>query len=128
MGVSLLSHMLGLLLKHCIAYCIKMNYLIHKGQVGSIAVFEGIYLERIKRYLIILSRVLKVFENEFGGKLELIHREYCTNALRYLLSGGLNFRKMLPDFLLPLVILLEQILSPLSRFWSLHEVIVIRRH
>ena len=76
---------------------------------------------------IVFSRDLERFEREYGSELELVHREYCTNGLRYLLSGGLNFRQLIPNLLSPLVPAAEWVMSPLARFWSLHHVLVIRR-
>ena len=76
---------------------------------------------------IVFSRDLDRFKRKYGRELELVHREYCTNGLRYLLSGGLNFRQLVPNMLSPIVSSAERLMSPLSRFWSLHHVLVIRR-
>jgi hypothetical protein len=50
-----------------------------------------------------------------------------TNYLRYLLSGGLNFRQLVPDRLLPVIKLLEGALRPARNILALHHVIVIRK-
>jgi SAM-dependent methyltransferase len=76
---------------------------------------------------IVFSRDLDWFNREFGSNLALVHREYCTNGLRYLLSGGLNFRQLVPNFISPIVPFIEWLISPLARFWSFHEIIVIQR-
>ena len=76
---------------------------------------------------IVFSRDLDRFKREYGTELDVVHREFCTNGLRYLLSGGLNFRQLVPNALSPLVVGVERIATPIARFWSLHEVLVIRR-
>ena len=50
-----------------------------------------------------------------------------NNYLRYLGSGGLNFRSLLPPFLVPAARVCEMALSPMSRFLALHHVIVLRK-
>ena len=59
--------------------------------------------------------------------LEIVHHERLGNYLRYLISGGLNFRQLLPDSLTSMIRLLEKFLWPFSRFFSLHHIIVIRK-
>ncbi|MFZ5483245.1 MAG: class I SAM-dependent methyltransferase [Pseudomonadota bacterium] len=76
---------------------------------------------------IVFERDLAQFQARFGSALEIIHRGYELNALRYLFSGGLNFRQLVPSFVTVPLALLESLARPLARFWSLHQVIVIRR-
>lgn len=76
---------------------------------------------------IVFQRDVARFEAMYGNKLEIVHRGYELNALRYLLSGGLNFRQLLPSFMTYPLAVIEKLLSPLARFWSLHQVIVIRK-
>lgn len=76
---------------------------------------------------IIFSRDLARFEATHGKMLELVYRGYELNALRYLLSGGLSYRRILPASMERPLILIEKLLSPLARYWSLHEVIVLRK-
>lgn len=59
--------------------------------------------------------------------LAIVHHELLGNYPRYLLSGGLNFRQLLPDCCIPAIKRLENILSPLSTLLSLHHIVVIRR-
>ncbi|QKV63224.1 methyltransferase domain-containing protein [Pseudomonas sp. 43A] len=69
-------------------------------------------------------------KEEFDRKhpsLEIVHQEVCNNYLRYLISGGLNFRQLLPNFCTPLIKLLEKILQPLNTLLGLHHIIVIRK-
>jgi SAM-dependent methyltransferase len=76
---------------------------------------------------IVFQRDLARFETIYRGKLEIVHRGYELNALRYLLSGGLNFRQLLPSLMASPLALLEKCVSPWARYWSLHQVIVIRK-
>jgi len=57
--------------------------------------------------------------------LSIVHQEICPNYLKYILSGGLNFRQMCPDSMIWTVNLLQFIISPLNRIMSLHHVVVI---
>ncbi|MBF0292857.1 MAG: class I SAM-dependent methyltransferase [Nitrospinae bacterium] len=59
--------------------------------------------------------------------LEITHQELAGNYLKYLLSGGLNFRQLLPDSFTGIIGLLENIISPLNRWLALHHIIVIRK-
>lgn len=75
---------------------------------------------------IIFERDRAQFEQMFP-KLHIVHQETCGNYLTYLLSGGLNFRQLMPDAGTPLVCGLEWLLSPFNRWLALHHVIVIRK-
>lgn len=60
-------------------------------------------------------------------KLKIVHISVFNNYLRFLISGGLNFKKILPDiFLLPIKIF-EKILTPLKKIFGIHYLIVIKR-
>lgn len=59
--------------------------------------------------------------------LEVVHRDVLDNYLRYLVSGGLNFRSLLPDRASGALRQLERWLSPLRGFAGLHRVIVLRK-
>jgi hypothetical protein len=61
-------------------------------------------------------------------QLEIVHQAPLTNYVRYLVSGGLNFRQLAPNFLIPVLKLVEALLSPLRRHLALHHVIVVRRN
>jgi SAM-dependent methyltransferase len=76
---------------------------------------------------IVFRRDLHRFELLYGDHLEIVHRGYEQNALRYLLSGGLNFRQLIPSFMERPLAWVEFLASPLARYWSLHQIIVIRR-
>jgi SAM-dependent methyltransferase len=64
---------------------------------------------------------------KLNPSLEIVEKLVLTNYLRYLLSGGLNFKQLIPDFMLPVVRTLEFLLTPFSRWFALHHVIVIRK-
>ncbi|MDD2768529.1 MAG: methyltransferase domain-containing protein [Methylococcus sp.] len=76
---------------------------------------------------IVFRRDLKRFEEMYGSRLEIVHQGYELNALRYLLSGGLNFRQLVPSFMERPLFWVESLGRPLARYWSLHQVIVIRK-
>lgn len=59
--------------------------------------------------------------------LEVVSRTPLTNYPRYLLSGGLNFRQLLPDAAIPALRACERVARPLARWFGLHHLIVIRK-
>jgi SAM-dependent methyltransferase len=75
---------------------------------------------------IVFTRDKKQFETQYP-ELELVKQYPLKNYVRYLLSGGLNFRQLLPSFLSPLLKLVEWLLSPLSKVFGLHHIIIIRK-
>jgi len=76
---------------------------------------------------IVFTRDLARFNSLYGQTLEIAHQGYVLNALRYLISGGLNFRQLLPSVFEPVLRALEYASKPLARHLSLHQVIVIRK-
>ncbi|MBT2338997.1 methyltransferase domain-containing protein [Pseudomonas fluorescens] len=74
---------------------------------------------------IVFVRDRPTFELKYP-ELEIVHQEIFTNYPRYLISGGLNFRQLLPDALIPLIKIVEKLLHPLRRVLALHHLIVIR--
>lgn len=74
-----------------------------------------------------------VFERdklEFSRKypnLKIVHQEPCNNYLKYLASGGLNFRQLCPNWAMPLISFLQWMLSPFNRWLALHHVVVLRK-
>jgi SAM-dependent methyltransferase len=60
-------------------------------------------------------------------QLEIVHSRVLPNYLRYLLSGGLNFRQLVPSSFAPLLRILEMALLPLAPIFGLHHVVVIRK-
>jgi len=75
---------------------------------------------------IVFKRDRALFEREFPS-LELVETFPLTNYMRYLLSGGLNFRQLVPTFTEPALRALERALRPARRVLGLHHVIVLRR-
>ena len=65
------------------------------------------------------------FAREFPA-LEIVADRPHTH-LRYLLSGGVNFRQLVPDAAERFVIWLERAMTPLARVFALQHTIVIRR-
>lgn len=66
------------------------------------------------------------FEREFPA-LEIAAIAPLRNGLRYLVSGGLNFRALLPSIADRPLRVLERALAPAAGALALHHVIVLRR-
>lgn len=75
---------------------------------------------------LVFARDRARFEAEFPG-LRIVEARPLTSALRYLLSGGLNFRQLVPGWSAGALRGLERALSPAARFWALHHVVVLRK-
>jgi SAM-dependent methyltransferase len=60
-------------------------------------------------------------------QLEVVAIEPMPNGLRYLLSGGLNFRQLCPDAAGGMLRALEHLLAPVRASLALHQVIVLRK-
>lgn len=73
---------------------------------------------------IVFIRDRAQFELKYPS-LKIVHQQLAGNYLKYLLSGGLNFRQLLPDSFTGLVGWLEKLISPLNRLFALHHVVVI---
>jgi SAM-dependent methyltransferase len=74
---------------------------------------------------IVMHRDLARWQQEFPD-LELVLDDPHTH-LGYLLSGGVNFRQMVPDVLRGLVLSFEDLLAPLNPLVALQHTIVVRR-
>ena len=75
---------------------------------------------------VVFKRDLKKFHSLYPD-LEIVLQSPLNNYLQYLLSGGLNFRSLVPSTLQPLVKFFEIILFPLNKFLALHHIILIRK-
>jgi len=75
----------------------------------------------------IFVRDISIFKEKYGGSLEIIHEQYELNGLRYLFSGGLNFKQLLPSFSDYFLRMLEILFSPLAKFWTPYKMIVIKK-
>lgn len=65
--------------------------------------------------------------NKKHPNLEICAMEPLGNYIRYLMSGGLNFRQLLPDRAIPALRVIEKVLLPIRKYMALHHVIVIRK-
>ena len=75
---------------------------------------------------IVFIRDRASFERDFPD-LEIVHHRLCNNYLRYLASGGLNFRQLVPNWSNRPLQGVEFVLSPLNRLLSIHHVVVLRK-
>jgi len=75
---------------------------------------------------IVFIRDRREFERKHPS-LKIVHEQTVGNYLKYLFSGGLNFRQLLPDWMAGIVNMLEKILRPLNRWIALHHIIVIKK-
>lgn len=60
-------------------------------------------------------------------KLEILETYIFNNYLRFLLSGGLNFKQLIPNGIIFLILIIEKILSPFKKIFGIHYLIVLRR-
>lgn len=75
---------------------------------------------------LVFDRDLPRFEADHSG-LEIVHTDVLQSWPRYLMSGGLNFRPLLPSFMINPLRLAETILRPLRSQLGLHRIIVLRK-
>jgi SAM-dependent methyltransferase len=75
---------------------------------------------------LVFERDASELARRFPG-LEIVERRPLTNWARYLLSGGVNFRSLVPAWTAPAIRGFEAAAAPLSRWLALHQLIVIRR-
>ena len=68
----------------------------------------------------------KKFKENFP-KLEIVNTYVFDNYIRFLLSGGLNFKTLIPDFFNFFIILIEKLISPLKKIFGIHYLIVIKK-
>jgi SAM-dependent methyltransferase len=74
---------------------------------------------------IVFRRDRERFERLFP-ELEIVEQKWLRNYPRYLLSGGLNFRQLLPSFSIPLLKFCELAAVPFGRIFALHHYVVLR--
>ena len=75
---------------------------------------------------IVFDRDYKTFKSKFP-EFELVSNEIRSNYLRYMLSGGLNFKSLAPAWSEPVLRFLEGVLSPFRRLLGIHHIIFIRK-
>jgi SAM-dependent methyltransferase len=74
---------------------------------------------------VVFVRDRRRFEQEFP-QLELVLDRPHTHLL-YLLSGGVNFRQLAPDWSAPAVEWVERALGPLDRWLAIQHTVVLRK-
>lgn len=75
---------------------------------------------------VVFVRDRALFRSRHPG-LELVGLRPLRNYPRYLLSGGLNFRPLLPSATIGLLKLAERLASPVAPALALHQMIVLRK-
>jgi SAM-dependent methyltransferase len=75
---------------------------------------------------VVFARDRTIFRDRHPS-LELVGMKPLPNYLRYLFSGGLNFRRLLPTAAIEVLRIVEGAMKPLARAFGLHQVIVIRK-
>ena len=69
-------------------------------------------------------------KDEFSRKypnLKIVNQSLVGNYLKYLISGGLNFKQLLPNGFIPFINITEKIISPFNRWLALHHIVVIQK-
>lgn len=74
----------------------------------------------------VFRRDRAVYQREFAD-LPVVDDRPVLNGIRYLLSGGLNFKSLVPPFSARAIRFLEKAGSFVSPLWALHHAIVIKR-
>lgn len=74
---------------------------------------------------IVFARDRQVLLDEFPDFEVVVDRPHTH--LWYVVSGGVNFRQLVPDSFLPLVKLAERLLAPFGRWIALQHTVVLRR-
>lgn len=75
---------------------------------------------------IVFKRDYALFAKKYPD-LEIVYTSKFNNYIRYLVSGGLNFKPLLPKYFIPMLKAIEFILKPVSHLFALHHLIVIRK-
>lgn len=75
---------------------------------------------------VVFERDQERFAKRFPN-LHVVHHRPLDNHLRYILSGGINFRPLAPTGMIPMLRGLETALRPLGRWLALHHVLVLRK-
>lgn len=75
---------------------------------------------------VVFVRDKKRFQAEHSH-LEVVHHEVLSNYASYLLSGGLNFRSLLPPTWTQLYAAIDSGLRPLRSLLGLHHLLVLRK-
>ncbi|MBX3168531.1 MAG: methyltransferase domain-containing protein [Candidatus Eremiobacteraeota bacterium] len=86
-------------------------------------------MERANQALsyIVFERDYRQFGSEFP-ELSIVAKRLIPNYPRYLLSGGLNFRQLVPQRAEGLVCVVERFMRPFLPMFALHYVVVLRKN
>lgn len=90
---------------------------------GDVGVMHGAN-QALSHVVFVRDRAL--FRERHPG-LELVSMRPLTNYPRYLLSGGLNFRQLLPSATIGLLKFGERVAAPVAPALALHQMIVLRK-
>ena len=74
---------------------------------------------------IVFNRDYELFKQKFPGLA--LKKTTLHTPFRYVLSGGLSKRQLVPDFMYGTVTFAEKILSPLNPFWALFQTIEVEK-
>lgn len=75
---------------------------------------------------IVFKRDRVIFERLFP-ELEIIDQQVVRNYFRYLLSGGFNFKQLLPNLFFHFLKLVEERIGSLAPVFGLHSLWIIRK-
>jgi SAM-dependent methyltransferase len=75
---------------------------------------------------LVFYRDRKKFQALFP-QLEIVETHISSNFARYLLSGGVNFRQLVPDWMSGVIRFVEKWSRPIHSLLGLHHVVVIRK-
>ncbi len=75
---------------------------------------------------IVFYREKKFFNKKYPN-LEIVEIRKIHSYFRYIISGGVNFKQLLPDIFIPIIRILEFLMKPISHFFCLHYLIVIKK-
>ena len=76
---------------------------------------------------IVFERDRALFHERYGATLELVDSVYMLNALRYLVSGGVNFKSLVPGFMDRPLQLMERLGAPFAKYWTRHKLSILRK-
>lgn len=75
---------------------------------------------------IVFFRDKNIFLKKYPN-LEIVNTTIFNNYLRYLFSGGLSFKQLLPNFMEKPLIFIEFLLKPIKKLFALHHIVVLRK-
>jgi len=75
---------------------------------------------------IVFVRDRAEFERKYPT-LKIVDQQLCGNYLKYLISGGLNFRQLLPNWMSPVIGAFQFLLAPLKPWLALHHIVLVRK-